>query len=101
LTPKSSSTVSSKRAFFSRESRLSCPRSEACGGSSSRFSGGSSYSPVTPKSSLPWAAWRLRLPGGYRSAMAMGILERHGLTNATHMVGGIAAWGASRLATVS
>lgn len=38
---------------------------------------------------------------GYRSAMAMGILERHGLTNATHMVGGIAAWGASRLATVS
>ena len=37
---------------------------------------------------------------GYRSAMGMGILEQGGLTNATHMVGGIAAWEASKLATV-
>ena len=38
---------------------------------------------------------------GYRTAIAMGILEQHGRTNATHMVGGLAAWKASRLATVS
>ena len=38
---------------------------------------------------------------GYRSAMAMGILEQEGYTNALHIVGGIAAWQASQLETVS
>ena len=38
---------------------------------------------------------------GYRSSMALGILERQGLTNVSHLVGGIAAWRASRLETVS
>lgn len=38
---------------------------------------------------------------GYRSAMAMGILEQEGFTNALHIVGGIAAWQASQLETVS
>ena len=34
---------------------------------------------------------------GYRSAMALGILEQGGLTNVMHMVGGMAAWKASGL----
>ena len=38
---------------------------------------------------------------GYRSAIAMGILEQEGPTNAVHIVGGIAAWQASQLETVS
>ncbi len=38
---------------------------------------------------------------GYRSSMALGILERQGLTNVSHLVGGIAAWRASRLETVT
>ena len=35
------------------------------------------------------------------AAIAMGILEQYGMADATHMVGGIATWEASRLATVS
>ncbi len=38
---------------------------------------------------------------GYGAAIAMGILEQHGRTNATNMVGGLAAWQASQPATVS
>ncbi len=38
---------------------------------------------------------------GYRSSMALGILGQQGLTNVSHLVGGIAAWRASRLETVS
>ena len=38
---------------------------------------------------------------GYRCAMAMGILEQERLTNALHIVGGIAAGEASQLETVS
>lgn len=38
---------------------------------------------------------------GYRSSVAMSILEQEGFTNITELVGGIAAWEASRLQTVS
>ncbi len=38
---------------------------------------------------------------GYRSSVAMSILEQEGFTKVTELVGGIAAWEASRLKTVS
>lgn len=34
---------------------------------------------------------------GYRSAMAIGLLEQVGVTNVTDLVGGIAAWEATQL----
>ncbi|GIX49431.1 MAG: MBL fold hydrolase [Candidatus Tectimicrobiota bacterium] len=37
---------------------------------------------------------------GYRSAIAVSLLERHGLTQLADLVGGFAAWEASQLATV-
>jgi rhodanese-related sulfurtransferase len=38
---------------------------------------------------------------GYRSAIAASLLERHGLTQSTALVGGFAAWEASQLATTA
>jgi rhodanese-related sulfurtransferase len=38
---------------------------------------------------------------GYRSSIAASLLERHGLTQSTALVGGFAAWEASQLATTA
>jgi rhodanese-related sulfurtransferase len=38
---------------------------------------------------------------GYRSSIAMSLLERHGFTRLTDLVGGFAAWEASQLATTA
>ncbi|MBK7875264.1 MAG: MBL fold metallo-hydrolase [Planctomycetes bacterium] len=43
----------------------------------------------------------LHCQSGYRSSIASGILERHGITGFTDLVGGIAAWRAAGLPTVS
>jgi hydroxyacylglutathione hydrolase len=39
--------------------------------------------------------------GGYRSSIAISILHQHGITKLVEMAGGLAAWEAAKLATVS
>jgi rhodanese-related sulfurtransferase len=39
--------------------------------------------------------------GGYRSSMAVSILNRHGITNLLELAGGIAAWEAARFPVVT
>jgi rhodanese-related sulfurtransferase/glyoxylase-like metal-dependent hydrolase (beta-lactamase superfamily II) len=39
--------------------------------------------------------------GGYRSSIAASILQQYGVTNLTEMAGGLAAWDAAKLPTVS
>ena len=39
--------------------------------------------------------------GGYRSSIAAGILDRHGITNLVEMAGGLSAWEAAKLPVVS
>jgi hydroxyacylglutathione hydrolase len=39
--------------------------------------------------------------GGYRSSIAVSLLNRHGITNLIEMAGGLAAWEAARLPVVS
>jgi rhodanese-related sulfurtransferase len=36
---------------------------------------------------------------GYRSSIAVSLLERHGFTQMTDLIGGFAAWEASQLTT--
>src|SRR3984885_4744630 len=39
--------------------------------------------------------------GGYRSSIAVGILQQYGITNLAEMAGGLAAWEAARLPIIS
>jgi hydroxyacylglutathione hydrolase len=38
--------------------------------------------------------------GGYRSSIAVGILNQHGITDLVELAGGLAAWEAAKLPVV-